>query len=157
MLGEDRWAKKTLVIFDLSSGPVFGYVEMNGAYYESVPGHPQSQTNKFVGVSGFYNMAHNGSIFFEDVTKYRKLVITAKWERIPEEGIATIGFLNKKENGDFESAFGLHLDVVPSDLQKTYTFDIENLEGLQKFRMKCNYIFTDDKYSTFQIIKMVLE
>lgn len=161
MLGEDRWAKKPLVIFDLSSGPVFEYVKMNGAYFIPFPSFSDEKDNKFYGGNGYHSLAHQASIFLEDVTKYKKLVVTAKWRKIPEKETATIGFLNKKEDGRFESTFGLHMNVGPSSSQRTYTFDIKNLEGLQKFSMKCNYVFIDDEgnssYSTFQIIKMVLE
>ena len=167
MLGEDRWAKEPLVIFDLSSGPVFGNVKMNGAYFLPIPVFPDKpvspdkKDNTFYGGNGYYSLGHQDSIFLEDVTKYRKFVVTAKWKKIPEEETATIGFLNKKEDGEFGSTFGLHMDVRPSSSQRTYTFDIKNLEGLQKFSMRCNYVFIDDEgdssYSTFQIIKMVLE
>ena len=161
MLGEDRWAKEPLVIFDLSSGPVFDYVKMNGAYFLPAPIFPDEKRNTFYGGSGYYSLGHKDSLFLEDVTKYRKLVVTAKWYRIPSEETATIGFLNKKENGDFGSTFELHMDVRPSSSIRNYTFDIKNLEGLQKFSMRCNYVFIDDEgnssYSTFRITKMVLE
>lgn len=157
MLGEDRWAKEPLVIFDLSSGPVFGYVKMNGAYYLPSPWLPSEKQNSFNGMYGHYSLGHQDSIFLEDVTKYRKFVVTGKWERIPSEGTASIGFM-KKENGDkFGGSYEIVKNVGPSSSQSTYTFDIKNLEGLQKFRMECNFVFSDDGHSTFQIIKMVLE
>ena len=157
MLGEDRWAKEPLVVFDLSSGPVFGNVKMNGAYYLPSPMLPSEKQNSFNGMYGHYSLEHQDSIFLEDVTKYRKFVVTGKWKRIPSEGTASIGFM-KKENGDkFGGSYEIVKNVSPSSSQSTYTFDIKNLEGLQKFRMECNFVFSDDGYSTFQIIKMVLE
>ena len=157
MLGEDRWAKEPLVVFDLSYGPVFGNVKMNGAYFLSAPIFPDKKNNTFYGGNGYYSLEHQDSIFLEDVTKYRKFVVTGKWERIPSEGTASIGFM-KKENGDkFGGSYEIVKNVCPSSSQSTYTFDIKNLEGLQKFRMECNFVFSDDGHSTFQIIKMVLE
>lgn len=152
-----QWADEPLIIFELS-GMVFGQVTMNGAYYTVGAGPYLQQMNTFSGLTGYYSLGHTGSIYLEDVTKYRTLTVVGKWERIPAEGTASIGLLQKDANDVFDDdTFAVGKNVAPSSSQRTYTFDVTNLKGIQKFYMECNYVFSDDGHSTFRITKMMLE
>lgn len=163
---ESQWADEPLVVFDLSSGPVFGQVTMNGAYYLKPPSN--DKVNTFSGYSGNYGLADGKSLYLEDVTKYKKLTIVGKWSKatsISDPGYAFMGILKDEyfnANSSFDnnslSSFSAGKKIaVTSTSQKTYSFDVTKLTGAKRFYLNCAFVFSGGGTSSFEIKKMMLE
>ena len=163
---ESQWADEPLVVFDLSSGPVFGQVTMNGAYYLQPPHN--DKVNTFSGFYGGYGLGDEKSLYLEDVTKYKKLTVVGKWSKATSGSDPRYAFMGilKDEYFDINSSFdnnslssfsaGKEI-AVTSTSQETYTFDVTKLTGAKRFYLNCDFVFSGGGTSSLEITKMMLE
>lgn len=156
---ESRWAKEPLIVFEIS-GTTWSTITMNGAYSDS-----NLTKNTFSGSQGGYTLRNKKTaLYFEDVTKYKKLSITGNWSDASTEGQASIGLLKNEfygtissydvDDGDF--AVGQKVGVTTT-ANRTYSFDIANLSGKQMLYQRCHFVFSNGNASDFTMKKVILE